>query len=347
MKDANVLIVTEANGRVASGHLFECLVCYEELQKDCNAYLMVNADMPTLFKKKLPERYMEYQSDIQEEAETLAYYVTEYGIAIIVFNLREIKNSFLLRVRELIDTDIICIDEFGHRALNADIIINPMISETYWEYDSGAELYCGAEYLVLNPDITKYHKLDKQINEEIEEITVSMGGVDAPGTTLKLAQWLPEMLENIRINLVIGGGFPYKEELDKIIEHNKQTVVYQNIDFLYDLFFRSDLAVCAGGNTLHELAVIGTPTLVIPSMPHEFQNGQAFQRRGFSICCDMAEQISRQSFELNLRRLYDVEIRSDMKERGKHIADGRGGERVCRIIRNYEIKEEDRGDNWK
>ena len=42
MKNANVLIVTEANNKVASGHLFECLVCYEELKKDCTAYLMVN-----------------------------------------------------------------------------------------------------------------------------------------------------------------------------------------------------------------------------------------------------------------------------------------------------------------
>lgn len=51
MKDSNVLIVTEVNNKVASGHLFECLVCYEELQEDCNVYLMVNADMPPLFKK--------------------------------------------------------------------------------------------------------------------------------------------------------------------------------------------------------------------------------------------------------------------------------------------------------
>lgn len=338
MKKANVLIVTEANNKVASGHLFECLVCYEELRKECNAYLMINADMPSLFKKRLPEQYLEYQSNIQDEVETLAHYAFEYGITILVFNLREIKNAFVQKVRELVNTDIICVDEFGHRALDADIIINPMISETYWVYDSKAEMYCGAEYLVLNPEIARYHKLDKPINEGIKEITVSMGGVDAPGTTLKLAQWLPEMLEDVQINLVIGGGFSYKKELDIIIGNNSKIVVYQNIDFLYDLFYQSDLAICAGGNTLHELAVIGTPTLVIPSMPHEFQNGQAFQRKGFSICCDMAEQISRQSFEHNLSKLYAKESRKDMKECGKHIADGRGSERVCRIVKTCKKK---------
>lgn len=334
MKDANVLIITEANSRVASGHLFECLVCYEELQKDCNAYLMINADMPPLFKTRLPKQYIEYRSNIQDEAETLARYVSEYEIAIMVFNLREIKNSFLHKVRKLMNTAIICVDEFGNRALDADIIINPMISEVYWAYDSKAKLYCGAEYLVLDPKIIRYHNLDKPIRESIEEITVSMGGVDAPGTTLKLARWLPAILKDTRLNLVIGGGFPYKKELDQITEGNKQIVVYQNIDFLYDLFYQSDLAICAGGNTLHELAVIGTPALVIPSMPHEMQNGKAFQKKGFSICCDMAEQISRESLEQGLQKLCGKESRRNMKERGKHIADGRGRERVCGIVRN-------------
>ena len=288
------------------------------------------------FKTRLPEQHIEYRSNIQDEAETLEHLVSEYGITIIVFNLREIKNSFIHKVRELINTDIICIDEFGHRALDVDIIINPMISESYWVYDSKADMYCGPEYLVLNPEIARYHKLDKPINEEIREITVSMGGVDVPGTTLKLAQWLPEMLENVRINLVIGGGFLYKEELDKIVENNKKIRVYQNIDFLYDLFYQSDLAVCAGGNTLHELAVIGTPTLVIPSMPHEFQNGQAFQRKGFSICCDMAEQIEPQKLQKKLLGLCDANMRRNMKNCGKKVADGRGGERVCGIIKRLQ-----------
>lgn len=335
MKDANVLIVTEVNHRVASGHLFECLVCYEELKRDTNVYLMVNDDMPAQFRREMPEQCIEYSSNIQEETEVLVYYVLEYGIDIVLFNLREIKNEFIQKVRAMVNIGIICIDEFGHRALDADIIINPMISEKYWVYDSKAELFCGADYLVLSPEIVEYHKLDKPINEKIDRVTVSMGGVDAPGTTLKLAQWLPKILEGVSINLVIGGGFSYKEELVNITKGHKQISIYQNINFLYDLFYQSDLAVCAGGNTLHELAVIGTPTLVIPSMSHEFQNGQAFQHKEFSICCDMAGQITQQKFEQNLRQLYDVGMRKNMKRKGKHITDGRGSERVCRIVRDY------------
>lgn len=334
MNDKSILIVTEANERVASGHLFECIICYEELRKEWNVHLLINEDMPIKFKEKLPENYIEYKSNIQEEIATLINYIVEYSINLVLFNLREIGNDFLKKLREESDVNIICIDEFGHRALDADVIINPMISEKYWNYMSKAKLYCGAEYLVLPPKIAKYHKVDNPIKNSIHLITVSMGGVDAPGTTLKMAEWLPHIMGDVRINLVLGGGFLYKEKLERIVEGNINITVYQNIDFLYDLFLESDLAICAGGNTLHELAIMGIPTLVIPSMPHELENGMTFQKKGFSICCDMADQITEQNFKKNIVGIENMKVRMNMKKRGKQITDGNGAERVCRIIKN-------------
>lgn len=336
MKKSGVLIVTEANKKVASGHLFECIVCYNELIKWIpDTFLMVNSDMPPQFKEKLPQGYCEYRSDIQMESDYLVQYILENKIGVIVFNLREINNDFIKKIRQVLSVCIICIDEFGHRTLDADIIINPMIDESYWQYDSNAVLYCGAEYLVLPPKIVKCHEMDKKINDVIRTVTVSMGGIDAPGTTLKIAQWLPDMWENVQLNIVIGGGFPYREELNEIIKNNGHVAVYQNIDFIYDLFFESDLAICAGGNTLHELAIIGVPTIVIPSMLHELMNGKAFQKKGFSFCCVLADEIKQKDFINSLKMLESVEQRKAMCLTGRKAADGKGYERVCSIVRKY------------
>ena len=335
MKKSGVLIVTEANNKVASGHLFECIVCYNELIKWIpDTFLMVNSDMPPQFKEKLPQGYCEYRSDIQMESDYLVQYILENQIGVIVFNLREISNDFIKKLRQVLSVRIICIDEFGHRTLDADIIINPMIDESYWQYDSNAALYCGAEYLVLPPQIVKYHEMDKRVNNVIRTVTVSMGGVDAPGSTLKIAKWLSEMWETVQLNIVIGGGFSYREELNEIIKNKEHVAVYQNIDFIYDLFFESDLAICAGGNTLHELAIIGVPTIVIPSMPHELKNGQAFQKKGFSLCCDLSDKIKQKDFINSLKMLESAEQRRAMCLRGRKAADGKGYERVCCIVRN-------------
>ena len=41
------------------------------------------------------------------------------------------------------------------------------------------------------------------------------------------------------------------------------------------------MVCCAGGNTLHETACIGTPAIVWPSMPHERRTAECFERQGF------------------------------------------------------------------
>lgn len=336
MTEPKILVVTEANEKVASGHLMECIECCREFcLHSIKTYLMVNRDMPSGLKERISMPYDTYSSNIQEEADALIDFVRKNRIGIVVFNLREIQNRFLQKIRkEIADiSSIVCIDEFGHRSLDADVIINPMIDEYYWKYETNGTLYGGAEYLILPRNLKKYHEKEKSIREEIETITVSMGGVDAKGTTLKLAVWLEELFSDVRLNLVMGGGFAYQEQLLELVKGKKNIRIYQNITFLYDLFMESDLAVCAGGNTLHELAALGVPALVTPGMPHEMRNGKAFERMGFSICGEDAEHVTKDSFTADMKRLSDYRLRVEMSGNGKKIADGRGVDRVFQIIK--------------
>ena len=74
--------------------------------------------------------------------------------------MRKIENNFLKEVMYSLPRDIkvVCIDELGHRELMADIIINPMINSYYWNYgNSRAQLFCGAEYLILPQIVSKIH----------------------------------------------------------------------------------------------------------------------------------------------------------------------------------------------
>lgn len=340
MKDKSILIVTEANQKVASGHLFECIACQQELiRSGLSVKLMVNADMPKGLKARIEGDYDEYQTNIQVEEDYLLDYINSGKYSIILFNLREIDNSFIEYLKQHIAyTSIWCIDEWGHRELNADVIINPMIDEYYWNYKTVARLYCGAEYLILPDNLKKYHEKRKYINEGIRIITVSMGGMDSSGTTIKVAKWLLNMRLNFEINLVLGGGFLQEDDLEKVICNRKNVSVYRNIANLYDLFYESDLAICAGGNTLHELAVIGVPTIVIPSKVHEKRNGQAFQRQGFALCCTLAEEIVEEDFAFAFERLKDKKIRESMSRAGKINADGKGAERVSELILDFLLK---------
>lgn len=334
MSAEKILLITEANEKVASGHLMESLVCRQYLnQMGMEVDLLVNRDMPAALKDRIQGRYFTYQSNIQKEAFFLMDFINNKRYSKILFNLRKVENDFLIELRDADMKPIICIDEFGNRRLDADIIINPMIDEHYWKYDTEAKLYCGAEYLVLPMELQEFRRKIKEISTKIKKVTISMGGVDIGDTTLQLAKWLPLLEGELEINLVLGGGYRKEKELKKLIADNGKIKTFHNISYLNSLFFESDLAFCAGGNTLHELAVMGVPTIVVPSMPHEVQNGRAFERAGFSFCGNISGQFSYQELEELYERIKVKHVRENMRNAGKKLADGKGYERVYRILK--------------
>lgn len=335
MNVGKILLVTEANERVASGHLMECLVCRQYLkQMGVEVGLLVNGDMSAALRDRIEGRYFTYQSDIQKEIAFLIDFINTNRYLKILFNLRKIENDFLIQIRDTNIKQIICIDEFGNRKLDADVIINPMIDKHYWKYDTGAKLYCGSEYLVLPIELQEFRKKTKKIDTKIRKVTVSMGGVDIGDTTLRLAEWLPLLNDELEINLVLGGAYQKEKELRELTADNDKIRVFYNISYLSRLFFESDLAFCAGGNTLHELAVLGIPAIVVPSMQHELQNGKAFERAGFSFCGSIAGQFSYQELVELYDRIKIKKVREDMRDAGKKLADGRGYDRIYRILKD-------------
>lgn len=333
----HVLIVTEANETVASGHLMECIEIANVLSDSgYRVSFMVNDDMPLDFRLRIPVPYIAYRHDLEKGKQDIRGMASRNSVDLVIFNFRSIEDSLLQYIRKDFHGTILCIDELGHRHLSCDVIVNPMIDSYYHEYvDSEAKLYAGAEYLVLPRALLDYHNREKKISPQIQQICVSMGGVDSFGTTLKLAEWLPQMLQGVKIDLVLGGGFQYSSELGKIIAHHEDIAVYRNIDYIYELFFRADLAFCAGGNTLHELACIGTPTIVIPSMPHEVRNGKAFERRGFGICLPITHEVSVDDVQKGVVQFLMSTARDACMKNGKVTVMGYGASNIKRIVDSF------------
>lgn len=330
----HVLIVTEANKTVASGHLMECIEIANVLSDSgYRVSFMVNDDMSQDFRVRIPVPYIAYKHDLETGKQDICVMASGNNVDLVIFNFRSIEDQLLQYIRKDFHGTVLCIDELGHRHLSCDIIVNPMIDSYYHEYmDSKAMIYAGPEYLVLPRSLLDFHKREKIISPQIQRVCVSMGGVDPFGTTLKLAEWLPQILQGVKIDLILGGGFQYASDLERIIAHNEDVAVYRNIDYIYELFFSADLAFCAGGNTLHELACIGTPTVVIPSMPHEVRNGEAFERRGFGICLSITHNVMESEVTRAIKEISEDFVRKEYMKHGKQIVTGTGADNISDIV---------------
>ncbi len=330
-----IFIVTEANELVATGHLMECIVCANTLEKaGYEVSFWINDDADESLKKRIPCKYQEYQKSIEKDYNRLMVDVSRIEPKAIVFNLREVTEGFLREIRAGIgqNTRIVCIDEFGHRDLPADIIINPMISPYYWEYgNSKARRFCGAEYLILPEKLEELHQKDKSVNQNINRIVVSMGGVDPKNYTLELVEIIPQMFPDTVIEIIIGGGNRNEKKIKEKAIKYKRVVIKKNISNLPDLIYEADLIICAGGNTLHESACIGTPAIILPSMPHEERTAACFAEKGFGMVVDIKDNWRKEVLDI-CENMKSYELRNHMCMKGKTISDGSGRRRIVEII---------------
>ncbi len=322
------LIITEANQKVATGHFMEvCELAREFIKRGHEIRVLVNRDCPADLFKRLPCAYSVYDESLSKVICKIIEIIQNECPDVIITNLREIHNEDIQRIKSVIHKPLICIDEFGNRKMECDAIINPMVDSAFWKYpDSPGKLYAGHQYLVLPETIREYHDKDKRIEKTIKRICVSMGGVDPLGTTVKIVKWLPRLFESVNADVILGAGFTYQEEIEEAIQILPQTIsvhVQKNIRNIYEFFFEADLAFSAGGNTLHELACIGIPTIVIPTMIHEKRNGDCFEKMGTAKSLSLSESITIEEVESTIEEM-TFEKRRDMSRCGKDSADGKG-----------------------
>lgn len=326
-----ILIITEANEKVASGHLMESIALYKKLvANNIEALILRNHDMPCLWAKKLESiNNATYSFSLYQGMEEILKHLKDNAYDVIVTDLREIQNEQLLRIKQVFQGKIICLDEWGNHFLNCHAIVNNMADRSFWDYkDSTAQIYAGGQYLILNSALKNYHAKKKVISQEIQNIVITMGGVDINNSTQKIYDIIKQIDSIKTIHIVLGGGYSKEEKMRQSVEADLRCVVHKNIDYLFELIYDADVAFCAGGNTMYEIACIGTPTIVVPTMPHEEINGRAFQRAGFGhvfVRDDMKEILP---FMLS----FDQKMRAQMSGCGKKLIDGNGVERVLQII---------------
>lgn len=328
-----IVIVTEANELVATGHLYESVELGDNLVENGYSIMtLINKDAASELKEKIKCSCDEYNGQIAL-SDAIRQKIIFFNPSVIVFDLREIKNEELLSIREYFKGVIICIDEWGHRRLDCDVIINPMVDSFFWDYeDSPAKKFFGGQYLVLPRKIQRYHKEIRNINERVKRVCISMGGVDKNGTTQRILKLLPQLFSEIKWDVVIGGGNTKEDEIRDISKEYCNVAVYKNISYIYDLFYDADIAFCAGGNTLHELACLGTPMIVIPTMPHEYNNGKYFEKAGAGLCLPLSQVVTEIEIINAFKNMMDYKIRINHSDNGKRISKGDGVELTKDII---------------
>lgn len=245
-----------------------------------------------------PSRQILVERGYSHQIVPLDDYVTNWEAALIQ------NDGIALWVNDRLDTDIrhslkvkeagiplVTFDDRGTGATLADLHVAALAFDPQ-EQLAGAKLLRGSDFLILNPQISGYTRLRKQLSS----ILVTLGGSDTHGVTVTVARLLKEM--NLAATIVVGPAFMHSAMLDEAL--TERFTLKRSVPSMIEEFSRHDLAITGGGITPFEANASGLPCVVIANELFEIPVGMALQKLGGSFFAGYHEALQLPLFTADL-----------------------------------------------
>ncbi len=281
--------------------------------------------------EKIPE-----DSSLDEEIEFIKKTSERFNPGIII--TEQVRNDYEEFCKKLSEINkSLVIDFFGRIEFYNDILINWDIlpeNQVYKKRNSSTTYLLGPKYVLLKENISYYHSLNKNISNEVKKILIVIGGTDVRNFTPRLIDALKEFNE-LELNVVIGSAYKNREEILESLKRSKLSYnLVENQNDLSKYMYNVDLAISAGGLSAFQLAAIGTPFLGISAAIWETKRLRKMQELGICKFIGGFENFKKEDLYESLKYLFDnKKEREKMSLNGKKLVDGKGIERVSKIIK--------------
>ncbi len=258
------------------------------------------------------------------DSEALSRLVWNSDATVGVWSFRRRLDTHLEKLFDHLGSVRVWITDQPDEPVHAQIVVIPAIAGHLNREWPGRVLQ-GLEYL---PVEASFANDPPQPEARQHDVLMSLGGSDPSRATLRL---LPAIAE-FDSTVVIGPGFVHAGEVQRAADQLRIRHVTAP-DGLQTLLHSHRVLVSAGGNTLAEAAVSGTPALVTWEDPHEQRQGEVFERCGAAVVVGQGTIVEPESLKQHARKLLQsVESLKRMAAYGRKAVDGRGATRIVEAI---------------
>lgn len=218
--------------------------------------------------------------------------------------------------------------------IEADLVVSPierLPDPSSWRGFRG-ERYEGPPYAILDP---AFARVPRRLSSAVQEprILVTMGGSDPFGLTLQALRALDNMEEIFSVTIAVGPAFLHDVELQTWLASARRHYECRREDSLLHLMVNSDLALVSFGTTVYELAAAGVPAIALSITEDHAQAAEVFAQGGSLMHLGLFFAISAAQIQSAVREfLHDQQFRLRMAQRGQALIDGKGAERVAKLL---------------
>lgn len=220
-------------------------------------------------------------------------------------------------------------DDFGTLTGPCDWILSSHIYAPAMSFkaNSGCGFLIGPKFHPMRAEYWKPRR-PKAILPRVRDLLIVLGGGDGWGLAGAAVEAAARALPRARIHVVLG---PLAEPLKT---ERKNVLAYRDLPHLRTLIESADAAVSAGGQTLYELAFIGTPTVAVNLGKDQGDNIRGLEKAGAVVSIgEGKDKRFKKNLATELTRM-DIRpaLRRGMSEAGRKLLDGQGAFRVAKVL---------------
>lgn len=314
----DLLILTEGGEGIGLGHITRCSAiagCVDKLGRKCRMVIDWHGSghNPGNFEEA---HWMDWEA---ADVPYHAVLVDSYKAPAAMYG--KIKN---FAERLVVIDDYHRLPEYG-----ADLIINPNgYSDQIPYVEKSAS---GNQYVILREAFRECRE-KYRLRDEVKKILVTVGGTDVRSMLPVFAALLEKTDHKV---VFVCGNKTTAQAMKERFGENQLFSFYgfAGPGLMCRLMLDCDIAISACGQTLHELAYLGVPTVGICIGDDQLLNQKAYIDAGFLSSAIGWDSEGLEGLLLGeLNGLTKAEARATKSRTGMNIIDGKGVERIAQLI---------------
>lgn len=228
------------------------------------------------------------------------------------------------------------IDDLADRAHEADLLLDPNLgADETPKYSQHVSASCltltGSRYALLRAEFGQHRARMRPRKGRLARGLVFLGGADAAGHTQTAIAGLARLQTPVGVDVVVGAANPNAAAIRQLCgQHGFE--FSQAVEDMGERMSRADFAIGAGGSSTWERACLGLPSLIVVVADNQRPGAQAICRRGGAELIEAQEFSPEQLARIIGRWQQDAAAMRRMSEHAYALVDGRGAERVARLI---------------
>ena len=336
----NIFIRADGGKNIGLGHIMRMCVLGKELKKRNNViFICKDCEKDTYIAghKILKDNNFDiiFISD-DNIIENIINVQKKYNFDMLITDSYDVDEKYFFELKPYFKK---CgyVDDINKCYMDVDFIINQNINAHTLEYvknlSNKTKLFLGTKFCMLREEFREaYNK--KQVNNYVQNVLLTVGGMDKDYNTIKLLKVLSKF--NVTIHVVIGSAFESEliKEINDEAYMNKNIKCYENA-VMSELMLKCDIAVAACGSTLYELAAMCVPTIGIIIADNQINVGLIMKDKGLISDIFRINAIDEEKLELSINKLIHNEpIRQNIINNQKNNININGAVELAQEIEN-------------